>query len=113
MFFVISQFFNVFQRALGIIALNDLLIHVFNKQSPCMCIDKAVIFLGENAGLQTFLQIIHPAASNKLFFSTGIAPFKSIHHIDVRIFHLFDRLFLAHRQVEKENPDGTLSKQVR
>nr|GMD74400.1 hypothetical protein Iba_chr13aCG4920 [Ipomoea batatas] len=39
--------------------------------SPCMCIDKAVIFLGENAGLQTFLQIIHPAASNKLFFSTG------------------------------------------
>lgn len=36
-----------------------------------MFIAKAVIFLGEKGGLQTFPQITHLAASNMLSSSTG------------------------------------------
>ncbi|KAG6790601.1 hypothetical protein POTOM_006759 [Populus tomentosa] len=82
------------------------------KQNPFIYIVRAVTFLGEKGGWQIFLQTIHHAASNMLLFNSGRSKISSFFFFAVS-GHFYDFMFLVVRQVEKEQPDGMLKKQVR
>lgn len=93
-----------------------------------MYIDKPLTFLGEKEGWQRSLLITHLAANSMLFFSIGkkkkictclfmyiVLSFSSLSLSLNKLntsFLVIYVLFVV-RQVEKEQPDGTLLKQVR
>lgn len=81
-------------------------------QNRFIYIARAVTFSGGKGEWRMYPQTIHPAASNMLSFNSGIFVLSS-YFLSISFENHLMKCFFFIRQVEKEQPDGTLTKQVR